>query len=92
MSDRKKASVPSTKPYAVYLLAGGYVPQKANTTIQPTGLYQWIPDIPLGIGPHILYITDASGYTGGVGPFRSTMASPSNEKTRIDIASIPNDG
>ena len=68
MKDRRKASVPSTKPYAVNILAGGYVPQQANTALQPDGSLLWVTDIPLGIGPHILYMTDAKGYTGGVGP------------------------
>ena len=65
--DRRKASVPSTKPYAVNILAGGYVPHQANTALQPGGSLLWVTDIPLGIGPHILYMTDAKGYTGGVG-------------------------
>ena len=68
MMDRRKASVPSTKPYAVNILAGGYVPHQANTALQPDGSLLWVTDIPLGIGPHILYMTDAAGYTGGVGP------------------------
>ena len=44
------------------------MPQQATTTPQPDGSLQWVTDIPLGIGPHVLYITDAKGYTAGVGP------------------------
>ena len=49
------------------VLAGGYVPQQANITVFPDGSFLWIADIALGVGPHILYMTDAKGYTGGVG-------------------------
>ena len=66
--DRRKAPVRSTTPYVINVLAGGYIPQQANTTVQSDGSYLWIPDIPLGSGPHILYMADAKGYTGGVGP------------------------
>ena len=66
--DRREASVPSTKPYAVTILAGGYVPHQANIALQSDGSLQWVLDIPLGIGPHVMYMTDAKGYTGGVGP------------------------
>jgi len=44
------------------------VPHQANTALQSDGSLLWVTDIPLGIGPHILYMTDAKGYTGGVGP------------------------
>jgi len=67
--DCRKASVQSTRPYVVNILAGGYAPEPANTTLQRDGSFLWVPDIPLGIGPHILYMTDANGYTGGVGHF-----------------------
>jgi hypothetical protein len=90
--DRRKANVPSTKPYTVNIVAGGYVPQEANITIMSNGSYLWIPDIPLGIGPHVMTMTDAKGYTGGVGHTLLTAASSPNERTRIGIRALPNGG
>ena len=68
MDDRRESTVKSTRPYAVNVLASGHLPQSANITVFPDGSILWIVDIALGIGPHILYMTDAKGYTGGVGP------------------------
>ncbi|KAG8819811.1 hypothetical protein FRC19_009510 [Serendipita sp. 401] len=61
-TERQTSSPDSQPPYSIYVLRGGYLPIQIATVAGKN--YNWTVELPTG-GPYLLYMTDASGYTGG---------------------------
>lgn len=61
-NERPTANPSSTPPYQILILYGGYQPIIIAT--EASHAYSWIASLPVG-GPYILYMKDASDYTGG---------------------------